>query len=400
MTQWQGAYGASGEEGRFAIGFMPLLDCAPIVVARELGFAKEEGLVLDLFRETSWANIRDRVFLCHFDAAHMLAPMALATRLGIGRVPSPVVAPWVIGHGGNSIAITPALRAEGGDWGEPGDPVASGEALARVVAARAARGAEPPTLAAVYPFSCHHYQLCHWLEAAGLSPERDVRLVVVPPPHMVDAMASGSVDVVCVGAPWTSRAVEAGVGHLLMPASAIWPAVPEKVVAVREDVATRRGAETEALLRALDRAAAWCSAPSNRTDLAAILARPDVVGVEARVVEQALAGILPVEIGRDPMRPEGFLRFHGEGPNGPINRPRHADGLWFAAQMLRRGQFDDHALAFEAARATFDPALWDRALARPDMSETDTVATFAGPLFSGADPEAWLEAIRPDRMPG
>lgn len=393
MTEPDRGHGAPRAEGGFRIGFIPLLDCAPIVVARELGFAAAEGLTLELMRETSWANIRDRVFLGHFDAAHMLAPMALATRLGIGRVPSPVVAPWVIDHGGNSIAVTPALHAEGGDWGAPGDPVASGRALARVVAARVARGAEPPTLAAVYPFSCHHYQLCHWLEAAGLSPERDVRLVVVPPPHMVEAMASGSVDVVCVGAPWTSRAVEAGVGRLLMPASAIWPAVPEKVVVVREDVATRRGAETAALLRALDRAAAWCADPANRADLAAILARPDVVGVEARIVEQALAGVLPVEIGREPMRVDGFLHFHGDGPNGPINRPRHADGLWFAAQMLRRGQFGDRAAAFAAARATFSPAIWDAVFGRPTGNGGETVTTFAGPVFSADRPEAWLEAI-------
>lgn len=383
---------AKTRDGRTSIGFMPLLDCAPIIIARELGFAADEGLSLDLHRETSWANIRDRVYLGHFDAAHMLAPMALATRLGIGRVPSPVVAPWVIDHGGNSIAITPALHAEGGDWGAPGDPVASGRALARVVAARAARRAEPPTLAAVYPFSCHHYQLCHWLEAAGLSPERDVRLVVVPPPHMVEAMASGSVDVVCVGAPWTSRAAEAGVGRLLMPASAIWPSVPEKVLALRDDVARDRPDETAALLRALDRAAAWCDDPANRRDLAAILAQPDVVGVAPDVVERALAGRLPVAEGGAMMEVPGFLRFHGSGPNGPINRPRHADGLWFAAQMLRRGQFTDRAAAFEAARATFSPALWDEAFGHPASDDGDTVTTFAGPIFSGASPDAWLAA--------
>lgn len=381
-----------GSEHRLRIGFMPLLDCAPIVVARELGFADDEGLSLELHRETSWANIRDRVFLGHFDAAHMLAPMALATRLGIGRVRASVVAPWVIDHGGNSIAITSALHAEGGDWGAPGDPIASGRALARVVAARAARDAEPLTLAAVHPFSCHHYQLCHWLAAAGLSPDRDVRLVVVPPPHMVEAMASGSVDVVCVGAPWTSRAVETGVGRLLMPAAAIWPAVPEKVVAVREDVLTGRPDATRALMRALDRAAAWCDDPANRGDLAAILSRPEVVGVEPDVVERTLAGLLPLETGAMPMSVPGFLRFHGSGANGPINRPREADGLWFAAQMIRRGQHADRATAFEAARQTFSPRLWDEIFGRPAATDGEIVETFAGPVFSGSRPEAWLEA--------
>lgn len=393
MTGSDRTIDAPGREGRLRIGFMPLLDCAPIVVAHERGFASDEGLTLELARDISWANIRDRVFLGHFDAAHMLAPMALATRLGIGRVPTPVVAPWVIHHNGNSIAVTTALFGEDDDWGEPGDPIASGRALARIVIARAARGAEPVTLAAVYPFSCQHYQLCHWLEAAGLSPEHDVRMVVVPPSQMVEAMAAGSVDVVCVGAPWTSRAVETGVGRILMPASAIWPAVPEKVVAVRDDVAATRPAETAALLRALDRASAWCVDPANRRDLAALLARPDVVGVEASVVERALAGLLPIEPGRPPLRVDGFLEFRGDGPTGPINRPRAADGLWFATQILRRGQYADRASAFDAARTTFASDLWDATFGRPAGSEGDTVTTFSGPVFSAARPEAWLEAM-------
>ena len=377
-------------EGALRIGFMPLVDCAPLVVARDLGFAHDEGLELELVREVSWANIRDRILLGHFDAAHMLAPMPIAARLGLGHVRVPIIAPFVLNQGGNSIALTEAFFAEGGDWGAFGDPVASGRTLARLLATRRAAGAEQPTFASVHPFSCHHYQLRHWMAAAGVDPDRDLRLTVVPPPHMVAAMSAGDVDGVCVGAPWTSRAVDAGVGRLIMPTAALWPSAPEKVLGVREDFAERRGEELAALLRALDRAAAWAEAPENRLRLAELLARDEIVGVPAAVVMRTLSGNLVVAKGGAPVPVPGFLRFHGDGETGPITRPRPTDGLWFAAQMLRWHQTDDAEGAFAAAREAYAPQWWDAALDRP-AREAETLRTFEGAVFDGGHPERWLD---------
>ena len=378
---------------RLRIGFIPLVDCAPLVVARDLGFAADEGLELELVRETSWANIRDRLVLGHFDAAHMLAPMALAGRLGLGHLKSPLLAPFVMNHGGNSIALTVALHRELADgWGGFDDPRAAGRALAALVAERARSGREPLTFAVVHPFSCHDQQLRYWLAGAGLDPDRDLRIVVVPPPYMVDAMASGAVDGVCVGAPWPSLAVEAGVGRLLMSTAAIWPASPEKVLGVRETFVERRPDHFAALLRALDRACAFAEAPENRAELAALLARPEVVGVEAEIVERSLSGRLVAEKGGEVVTAPGFLRFHGTGPTGPINRPRVADGLWLAAQMVRWGQARDAEAAFAAARTAFAPGLWDTALGRPEAPIGDTVTPFDGAVFDATDPAAWVAA--------
>lgn len=395
MTETEAAVVAErGDRTCWRAGFMPLVDAAPLIVARELGFAAAEGIELDLVRETSWANIRDRMFLGHFDVAHLLAPMTVSTRLGIGHVRSPLVAPFVLSRGGNSIAITPALAAEGGDWGAPGDPFASGRTFARVVAERAARGAEPPTVAAVFPFSNHHYQLCHWLETAGVDPERDLRLVVVPPPHMVEAMASGDVDAVCVGAPWVGRAVEAGVGCLLLPTTALWPASPEKVLAMREDFVRRSPAAVARLLAALDRAARWCDAPENRGELARLLARPGFVDVPAGELEHTLAGDLPLAPDGRRLAVDGFLRFHGATGEVPVNRPRQVDGLWCAAQMLRRGQWHDRTEAFAEARRAFAPDLWDAAFGRPIDVGSEAVTTFSGPAFAAEAPDDWLDAPR------
>mgnify|MGYP001765457946 CR=1 FL=1 len=365
-----------GRPERLRIGFIPLVDCAPLVVARAGGFAAREGLELDLVRETSWANIRDRLVLGHFDAAHMLAPMAVAARLGLGHLVSPVVAPFVIDHGGNSIVATPRLAEAIAARGGGDDPAAIGAALAEVVRARLARGEEPPTFATVHPFSCHNYQLRYWLAAAGLDPDRDVRLVVVPPPYMVDAMTSGMVEAACVGAPWPELAAAAGVGCILMSTAATWTPGPEKVLGVREAFIERRPHSFAALMRCLDRAAAWVEDPANRDDLVRLLADEAVIGVEAAVIAAALA--------------EG-PRFHGAGPVGPINRPRPADGLWLATQMVRWGHARAPERAFEAAQIAFSPTAWDATIgAEAAVATSMTVMPFDGAAFDGADPEAWL----------
>ena len=186
---------------RLVIGFVPLLDCAPLVVAAEKGFAAAEGLDLEFVRESSWANIRDRVIVGQFDAAHMLGPDADCIDLGIGHVKVPMVAPMALGLGGNAITVSASLWAamqlHGAQLGA--DPTIQGQALARVVRERGRSGAAPLTLAMVYPFSAHNYELRYWLAACGIDPDNDVLLVVLPPPFMVDALRSGHIDGFCVG---------------------------------------------------------------------------------------------------------------------------------------------------------------------------------------------------------
>lgn len=384
------------------VGFIPLVDASPLIAAHEKGFAAAEGLSLDLVRESSWANIRDRVTLGHFDAAHMLAPMTIAATLGIGHLKAPIVTPFVLNLDGNSVAVTTglarAMQAEPGG-GDLFDPAATARALARVVAARAREGGTAPTLAMVYPFSSHNYELRYWLAAGGIDPDRDVRLVVVPPPFMVDAMRAGQVEGFCVGAPWPSLAVASGLGHIVATRAAIWPHRPEKVVGMREAWAERHPGELAALIRALDRAAAWCDAPENAGELAEILARPSYLGVAAEIIARSLTGRIVAEPGAEPVPVTDYIRFHRHG----ANRPRVADALWFATQMVRWGQCADAEAAFTAARRSFRPDLYGGALGTSSTPEPAAgFALFDGIPFDPADPAAYLTrfAIRAEAVPG
>ncbi|HSK29243.1 MAG TPA: CmpA/NrtA family ABC transporter substrate-binding protein, partial [Candidatus Limnocylindria bacterium] len=207
----------SNANTRLRIGFIPLVDAAALIVAVDKGFTAAEGLEVDLVREVSWSNVRDKLNIGLFDAAHLLSPVAIASSLGIGHVRVPIVAPFNLGLNGNAITVTPALfdAIAGEAYGDIANPANSARALARVAAARRAKGAEPLTFGITFPFSNHNYQLRFWMAAGGLDPDEDVRLVVLPPPYMAESLANGHVDGFCVGAPWNSVAVDLGMGRIL-----------------------------------------------------------------------------------------------------------------------------------------------------------------------------------------
>jgi two-component system, oxyanion-binding sensor len=349
-------------EGRaeLTVGFMPLLDCALLVVAHEAGLARQQGLSLRLVRETSWANIRDRVAVGHFDAAHMLGPMVIAQNLGSGLLDTPLMAPVELGTGGNAITVSrplwKAMRESGAMIGA--DPVVQARALAQVVARRNASGQSALTLAMVFPFSCHNYQLRDWLQSGGIDPERDVRLVVLPPPLLVDALRSGQVDGFCVGEPWNSLAVEAGIGVIPVVCSDLWPRPPEKVLGLRARLAEENPETVAALVRCIHAASLWAADPGNHQDLAQLLSQPRYVGAPARLLQAALAGEICVDAQEPPIyRPE-FVCF---GPDDIVPQERHAQLL--LAHMQRAGQLPVAAHAAGGIPSGFRPDLFQRALA-------------------------------------
>jgi NitT/TauT family transport system ATP-binding protein len=364
------------------IGFIPLVDAAALIVAVDKGFTAAEGLDVTLVREVSWSNVRDKLNIGLFDAAHLLAPVAIASSLGLGHVKVPIVAPFNLGLNGNAITVSPALHAaimseiDGGRF----DPMSTAKALARVVAARRRSGAEPLTFGMTFPFSTHNYQLRFWMAAGGVDPDEDVRLVVLPPPYMVDSLANGHVDAFCVGAPWNSVAVDLGVGHILHFVSDILVRAAEKVLAVRQSWSERNPDILAALIRAHVRAAEFIEDPQNRAEAARILAGPERIGVDAGVILRTLDGHLKIS-------PDGTMRESSRyllvGREGAA-RPDPLQAAWLYAQMVRWGQASISPEALTVAKAVFRPDLYDAALGlegKAKRGATDTVGAFAGPAF-------------------
>jgi two-component system, oxyanion-binding sensor len=374
------------------IGFIPLVDAAALIVAVDKGFTAAEGLDVTLVREVSWSNVRDKLNIGLFDAAHLLAPVAIASSLGLGHVKVPIVASFNLGLNGNAITVSPALHAEimAEIDGDRFDPMTTATALARVVAKRRKQGAEPLTFGMTFPFSTHNYQLRFWMAAGGVDPDEDVRLVVLPPPYMVDSLASGHVDAFCVGAPWNSVAVDLGVGHILHFVADILVRAVEKVMAVRHDWSENNPQIVAALVRAAFRAAEFIEQPHNRAEAARILALPERIGVDADVVQRTLDGRLKISPDGTMRESDRYLLVGREG----AARPDPVQAAWLYAQMVRWGQTNFSPEALKTAQAVFRPDLYDAALSRDSKrADAPAIGAFAGPPFDANDISGHLGAF-------
>lgn len=377
------------------IGFIPLIDAAALIIAVDKGFAAAEGLDVTLVREVSWSNVRDKLNIGLFDAAHLLAPVAIASSLGLGHIRVPIVAPFNLGLNGNAITVSPTLHAAimADIDGDCFDPMATALALSRVVAAGRRRGAEPLTFGMTFPFSTHNYQLRFWMAAGGIDPDEDVRLVVLPPPYMVDSIAGGQIDGFCVGAPWNSIAVDRGVGHILHFVSDILVRAAEKVLAVRQAWSEKNPELVAALVRAAGRAAEFIEQPENRGEVAAILARPERIGVDADVIQRTLDGRLKISPDGSVRESNRYLLVGREG----ASRPDPVQAAWLYAQMVRWGQAATSPESLAIATAVFRPDLYDKALgllAAPVHGAADSVGAFAGPAFDPADVAGYLASFK------
>lgn len=348
-------------------GFVPLLDSALLVVAREMGFAEEQGIDLTLLRERSWASIRDRLAVRHIDVAHILGPMPIACNLGL-NVPAPaMIVPMALGLGGNAVTVSSALWQAMAEKGATADLDArtSGAALGKVIATRT--GA-PLRFGVVHPYSGHNYELRYWLAASGIGPDRDLEIMVLPPPDMGDALAEGVIDGYCAGEPWNTFGVLRRGGHLATVKAAIWRSSPEKVLGVNAQWGRTNPEAMAALLVALHQASLWCARPDNHEALATLLSKPAYVGRDAALLLPALTGNLPVGGGVVRTVSDFFV------PNAKAATfPWKSHALWFYTQMVRWRQVEHTVERQRIAAETYRPdiyraALKDLGLAMPSAS--------------------------------
>ena len=340
-----------------SIAFLPLTDAAVLVAAKERGFAEAQGLDLTLVRDMSWATVRDRLVFGQVQAAHLLAPLAVAVSLGLSQQRAAIAAPFKLGLNGNAVTFGPRLAAMLDiDLAKRiGDPAVSAKALAAGLAGLD----RPPVMGIVHRFSSHALMLRYWLGHAGIDPDRDVTLRVLSPSLMTEALQSGAIDGFSAGEPWNSVAVAAGAGELAAIGANIWQRGPEKLLALREDWAEAHPDTGDALLRALDGAAAWCDDPANHGDLAALLARAEYVGQSAELILAALSGRLLGAPGGAIIESPDFLMFHRESATFPWR----SQARWIYSQFVRWGLVAASAEAEQTSSQVFRSDLYRRALA-------------------------------------
>lgn len=391
----------SGETMR--VGFLPLVDAALLILAHELGFAAREGLSLDLVRDMTWATVRDRLLYGHTDAAHMVAPLAIATALGRGRPAVPMAVPFVLGLNGNAITFSTELAQQVGLGEALGDPVEIGARLREVTATRRLR------FGVVHRYSSHNYMLRYWLAGVGIRPDADVEIAVTSPPFAADALAAGEIDGICVGEPWNSIAVDRGVGQIALATAQIWRRGVEKVLALRAEVADDRREAVLALVRALHAAAEHFVRPETAEDSAAILARREYLDAPRDAILRAITDRIRVVPGGAPVHYPDFMFQYREAANFPWR----SQAAWLYSQMTRwdgAGFSTDDAAA---AAGVFRPDLYRAALAGSSaplpgasskleggLAEPTGAGSTQGRLVLGADRFFDHRRFDPEDIPG
>lgn len=294
------------------LGFMPLIDCAPLVAAVRLQLDRKHGLHLQLHRQASWAAIRDKLLTGELDAAHALAGLVHGVQSGIGGVQADLSILLTLNRNGQGIVLSHRL-AQALDAGQP-----LAEAFADLQ--------RPPVLAQTFPTGTHAMWLYYWLAAQGVSPLHAIRSVAMPPPQMADALARGELDGYCAGEPWAQQAETLQVGRRVVASGEIWPDHPEKVLACRRDFATQEPETAVALTATLLEACRWLDEPGNRNQAAVWLAEPEVIGLPVEQISTCL--------GASDASGSHRLSFHD---GGAVNFPYLSDGLWFLSQFRRWG---------------------------------------------------------------
>jgi two-component system, oxyanion-binding sensor len=332
------------------LGYVPLLDASPLIVAEALGFAKEEGLSLTLKPAPSWAALRDLLAQGQVAAAQMLAPLPIAMALGLTAGPARFEALSVLNANGDVLGVSQTIAARLRDAGFAFDFVSARTAA---LALADVAGTEPLRIGVPFPFSMHTELVQYWLGADGVQLPFGFECRTVPPPLMAQALAAGEIDAFAVGEPWGSVAVERGVGTLILPGSAIWTFAPEKVLATRKGWADAHPDLAGPLLRAVWRAGQWLGEASNWMTASEVLAERGRIDVAPELIERALEGRITISPRGEERHTPHLIEFFA----GAATFPWRSQAAWIGQQLARRYGLDP-ALADHEARAVFRPDIY------------------------------------------
>ena len=379
-----GVYASDGPEtADIRFGIIALTDCAPIVMAHELGYFKKFGINSIVSKEASWAVIRDKLSLGENQATHMLLGMPLASTMGLAGSPvKPMIAPWLLNRNGQAITLNNKLKAAG----------AKTPAAIKPLADKAKAAGDPLTFAMTFPPGTHAMWIRYWLASGGINPDKDVNLITIPPPQMVANMKVDKMDGFCVGEPWNNRAIEDGIGFTAVTTQQMWKDHPEKVCAFTEEFASKNPKTVQAILKALH--------------LASVRSRQDG---EPRRSSPRSSRVRPTSTARRPRSSSGSWASTsiGDGrveqdPNYMIfsnrgcNYPHQIYAKWWLTQFRRWGMTKTAPDYAGVARRVLRPDIYLEAMKElgvtTKIAEEQKITLFDG-VFDGKDPEKYARSF-------
>src|SRR5688572_30309349 len=320
-----GAYADDGPETKTVrFGIIALTDCAPIVMAHELGYFKKFGINSVVSKEASWAAIRDKLSLGENQATHMLLGMPFASTMGLAGSPvKPMVIPWLLNRNGQAITLNNKLKQAG---------VKSAKDLKPLVD-RAKASGDTMTFAMTFPPGTHAMWMRYWLASGGIHPDKDVSLITIPPPQMVANMKVDKMDGFCVGEPWNYRAIEDKIGYTVVTTQQMWKDHPEKVCAFTEEFANKNPKTVKAVLKALHLASQYIDKMENRPAVAKIVSQATYINCPPEIILARLQGKYDYGDGRPVEQDPLYMTFSDRETNFPMK----TFGYWWLSQFRRWG---------------------------------------------------------------
>jgi len=370
------------EKTEIRIGFIPLTDCASVVMASVLGLDKKHGVKFVLSKEASWAGVRDKLANGDLDAAHVLYGLLYGVQMGIGGQRKDMAVLMGLNNNGQAITLSKQLAGKG---------AVDGQSLARLMRAEKREF----TFAQTFPTGTHAMWLYYWLAANGINPMKEAKVITVPPPQMVANMRVGNMDGFCVGEPWGHRAIMDGIGITAITTQDIWRDHPEKVLGSTLEFAKKHPNTCRAMMAAIIEASRWIDASmANKNKMAEVIAAKSYVNTSKDAFDQRIMGRYQNGLGKT-WDDQHAMKFYNDGA---VNFPYLSDGMWFMTQHRRWGLLKQDPDYLAVATAVNQVALYKDAatLAKAPLPSGPMRSSklMDGSVWDGKDPKAYAASFK------
>ncbi len=370
------------EKKEVRIGFIPLTDCASVVMASVLKFDEKYGVKIIPTKEASWAGVRDKLVNGELDMAHVLYGLVYGVHLGVSGPRKDMAVLMTINNNGQGLTVSKKLADKG---------AVDGASLAKVMAAEK----REYTFAQTFPTGTHAMWLYYWLATYGVNPFKDAKVITVPPPQMVANMRVGNMDGFSVGEPWNHRAIIDGIGVSAATSQDVWKDHPEKVLGTTGEFVKKYPNTARAVVMAVLEASRWIDASLvNKIKMAETIADKSYVNTSVDAINQRILGRYQNGLGKTWDDPNHMKFFN----DGAVNYPYLSDGMWFLTQHKRWGLLKDHPDYLGVAKAINQTELYKQAAAQVKVSvpknDLRSSKLIDGVVWDGKDPAKYADSFK------
>jgi nitrate/nitrite transport system substrate-binding protein len=369
------------EKEEVKIGFIPLTDCASVVMASVLGIDKKYGVKITPTKEASWASVRDKLVNGEIDFAHVLYGLIYGVHQGVAGPKKDMAVLMTLNNNGQAITLSKKLAEKG---------AVDGASLAKLMK----NEKREYTFAQTFPTGTHAMWLYYWMAANGINPLKDAKVITVPPPQMVANMRVGNMDGYCVGEPWNHRAIADGIGITATTTQDIWKDHPEKVLGTTSEFVKQNPNTARAVTAAIIEAGKWIDASlQNKNKMAETIADKSYVNTSVDVINQRILGRYQNGMGKTWDDPN-YMKFYGDGA---VNFPYLSDGMWFLTQHKRWGLIKEHPNYLAVAKQINQIDIYKQAATAAKVSlpksEMRTSKFVDGVTWDGKDPAKYADSF-------